>query len=70
MRIRDLMEDVADFYDPTDDEYNKADIQYTRKPRLTLRMINRLKKMRSVKELEMSKKRELLSTMYGKGPEE
>lgn len=37
----------------------------TRKPKLTLRGINKLKKLRATKEMEMVNKQELMSTMYG-----
>ena len=52
-------------YDPSEDKITQQDIGDTRKPKLTLRMINRLKKIRSTKNLEMAKKQELLGIMYG-----
>lgn len=57
-------------YDPSEDAITHANLDDTRKPRLTLRMINRLKKIRSTKNLEMAKKQELLGIMYGIKPDE
>jgi len=54
-------------YDPSQDSITHQDIGDTRKPKLTLKMINRLKKIRSTKNLEMAKKQELLGIMYGNG---
>lgn len=54
-------------YDPSQDKINHLSIEDTRKPKLTLRMINRLKKIRSTKSLEMAKKQDLLGIMYGIG---
>lgn len=52
-------------YSPEEDEVSGPDIESTRKPKLTLKMINRLKKIRSTKNLEMTRKQELLGIMYG-----
>jgi len=54
-------------YDPENDSQSGPDIDSTRKPKLTLKMINRLKKIRSTKNLEMAKKQGLLGIMYGMG---
>jgi hypothetical protein len=66
MRVEDDQEDVG-FYDPQSDDLNKHRLGDTRKPTLTLKMVNRLKKIRSTKNLEMVKKQELLGIMYGIG---
>lgn len=47
------------------DKFTKQSASDTRKPKLTLRGLNRLKKMRAVKDLENSKKEGLLGIMYG-----
>lgn len=54
-------------YSPEDDSISGISIEDERKPKLTLKMLNRLKKIRSTKNLEMSKKQELLGIMYGNG---
>lgn len=57
-------------YDPSSDALGSPDLDAPRKPTLTLRMINRLKKIRSTKNLEMTKKQGLLGIMYGNGGDE
>jgi hypothetical protein len=52
-------------YNPQEDDLRKANMDDTRKPKLTLRMINRLKKIRATKKLEQSKKEGFLGVMYG-----
>ena len=54
-------------YSPENDSLSGPDIDAERKPKLTLKMINRLKKIRSTKNLEMAKKQDLLGIMYGLG---
>lgn len=54
-------------YSPEDDSISGIDIEDERKPKLTLKMLNRLKKIRSTNNLEMAKKQELLGIMYGLG---
>lgn len=56
-------------YEPENDEFNRQELGNTRKPKLTLRMVNRLKKIRATKAVEMAKKDELLGVMYGIKPE-
>jgi hypothetical protein len=56
-------------YDPAQDEFDRADLGDTRKPKLTLRMVNRLKKIRAAKAIEMAKKDELMGVMYAVKPE-
>jgi len=66
-RMQDEGEE-ASRYSPEDDSITGIDIEDTRKPKLTLKMLNRLKKIRSTKNLEMTKKQELLGIMYGNPP--
>lgn len=63
----DTNDDDAGFYDPNEDAVMGHNLEDTRKPKLTLKMVNRLKKIRSTKNLEMTKKQELLGIMYGLG---
>lgn len=77
MKLKDILkETVANAapetytrYEGENDEVMKKEIG-DRRPKLTLRMINRLKKIRSTKNLEMAKKQELLGIMYGQGEED
>jgi hypothetical protein len=52
-------------YDPSEDKVTRQNATDTRKPRLTLRKINRLKKIRATKDLENAKQENLLGIMYG-----
>jgi hypothetical protein len=42
----------AGYYTPSDDKFNQAHLHDTRRPRLTLIQLNKLKKMRAAKDLE------------------
>ena len=53
------------YYDPTEDEYNRSEITKTRGPRLTLRHLNKLKKMRAAKDLENLVREDFLEVIYG-----
>lgn len=53
------------YYDPNEDKINGRSLSDTRKPKITLRKINRLKKMRALRQLEKLKRQDLLSVMYG-----
>lgn len=55
---------IAPKHDPNKD-YRKAEHSDTRKPRLTLKEINKLKKIRAVHQLEKVKKAKIVTTMYG-----
>lgn len=55
-------------------EDSKGQLYYTnpfdtRKPRLTLKHLNKMKKFKAMHNLEMLKREEILTTMYG-APEE
>lgn len=54
-------------YDPREDEVSTAHLDDTRKSRLTLRDLNRLKKLRAFRKLQDLKRRDSLSTIYGQG---
>lgn len=69
MKVDDF-NNVPSNYDPDSDELNSADIMDTRKDRLTLRDLNRLKKLRAFRKLEMLKRQDTLSMIYGQPSEE
>lgn len=52
------------YYDPSQDQYNQRHLDDTRKPVLTLSVLNRLKRMRALRKLEALKRQDLLSVMY------
>ena len=52
-------------YDPADDRLGRREPDDTRKPRITLRDLNKLKHRRRARQRELDKKAELARTMYG-----
>jgi hypothetical protein len=67
MKLFELEEADLDtaVYDPSKDKATARELGDTRKARVTLRKINRLKKMRALKQLEKLKRQDLLAVMYG-----
>ena len=68
-----LFEDDSDdygYYDASEDTYNQMDSKKVRQQKLTLRMLNRLKRIRKTRKLEQTLKREILGAMYGVPKEE
>lgn len=57
-------------YFPEDDEGNKAEYDDTRRPRLTLRHLNKLRKIQELKKLEGEAHAEFVKKMYGTPPED
>lgn len=53
------------YYDPAEDQITRRNLGDTRKPALTLRALNRLKKMRALRKLEKLKRQDMLGAMYG-----
>jgi hypothetical protein len=70
MRIFEFDTTNVGYYDPADDNYSVQKLHSTRKPVITLRHLNKLKKMRSAKTLENLVRRDLLAMMYGPPPAE
>ena len=52
-------------YDPADDRLGRREPGDTRKPRITLRDLNKLKHKRNARQRELDKKAELAPVMYG-----
>jgi len=64
----DLMTDLEQNYgryDPEEDTVHKQELHNTRKAKLTLRIVNRMKKIRSTKRLEMAQQQDILGLMFG-----
>jgi hypothetical protein len=57
------------YYSPEDDRFNQAQLHDTRRKRLTLIQLNKLKKMRAAKSLEDLVHADLLALQYGPGEE-
>lgn len=56
---------LVEFYDPADDELGKARMDDTRRPRLTMLHIQKLRKARDAEKYETAQHREFLPDMYG-----
>jgi hypothetical protein len=59
-----------EYYDQGADKLSQAQISDTRKPRLTLRHLNKLKKMRAAQDLENHMRMDTLEIIYGAPAEE
>ncbi len=62
MRLSEILNEG--YYDPAADVLTKQKQDEIRRPRLTLRMLNKLKKIRAANELEDIKRKRLVSLMY------
>lgn len=56
-------------------EHTKGALYYTnpydtRKPKLTLKHLNKMKKFKAMHDMEMLKREKILTTMYGTGSED
>ena len=52
-------------YDPTKDVLGRRDLDDTRKPEITLKMLNRLKKIRATRRRALQKRLKVAKVMYG-----
>jgi len=52
--------------DANDDEYNKWEVDDTRRPRLTLRHLNKMRNMREMKQAEHNQETATFRQMYGR----
>lgn len=59
----------AAYYSPEDDQYGQAQLDDTRRPRLTLAHLNKLKKMRAARNIENLIRRDTLDMLYGAADE-
>jgi len=58
------------YTDPSQDKFNQRDSNNSRKPKITLAHLNRLKKMRAAKDLENLMRQDLFDIMYSAPSEE
>ncbi len=65
MMMRDK-EFLKEYYDAEDDDYNNRQIDDTRKTRLTLKHINRLRKQREVHNIEHANRIKRIKKIYAK----
>ena len=60
---------INEHYAPEDDQQNQAELTDTRRPRLTLRHLNKLRKIQELKKLENESHAEFVRTMYAEPDE-
>lgn len=52
------------YQDPANNEYEQAEKKDTRRPRLTLEHLNKLRKMREIRKYEVEERKELFKKIY------
>jgi len=67
MKAKDLL---VEYYDPADDELGKAKMDDTRRPRLTMLHLQKLRKARDAEKYETAQHLTFLPDMYAPPPEE
>jgi hypothetical protein len=55
---------LDEFYNPENDKFSSRKIDDSRKPTLTLGMLNKLRKVRDIKKAEQLEYNKFVSTMY------
>ena len=61
---------LSEFYDPASDELGKVHMDDTRRPRLTLLHLQKLRKSRDAERVDQAQHLEFLPDMYGQPPAE
>jgi hypothetical protein len=54
--------------DPAENEFGQAKKLDTRRPRLTLEHLNKLRKMREIRRLDVEKRKDFYKTIYQRPP--
>lgn len=62
MRFREV---INEYYDEADDDYTYVNIDHMRRPRITLRHLQKLRKTRSIEELETKQRIKDVADIYG-----
>ena len=62
MRSREFL---LELYDETEDEYTMVNIDHKRRPRITLRHLQKLRKTRSIEDLEQKQRIDDVAYIYG-----
>jgi hypothetical protein len=56
---------ITENYDMEDDEYMKAELSDTRRPRLTIRHLNKLRKLKDARTMQDQERSGFVKKMYG-----
>ena len=62
-------QELREYYEADDDKFNTAQLDDTRKARLTLTHLNKLRKKRELESMEKQERIKDLGSMYGKPQE-
>lgn len=62
-------QELREYYEASDDKYNTANLDDTRRARLTLSHLNKLRKKRELERMEKQERVKDLGSMYGKPQE-
>lgn len=65
-----LKQILNEYYEPEEDDFTKFELTDTRRPRLTLRHLNKLRKVRELRRMEQAAHSDFVSDMYGGSDEE
>lgn len=65
MKTNDIL---IEYYDPEKDVLGKASSKNTRRPKLTLKKLNRMRKQKMLKRYEEEQRLKFLPSMYGIAP--
>lgn len=57
---------LNEYYDFDSDSIDSMEIEDVRKPRLTLRHVNKMRKVRNMREVEKQQHNQLVQDMYGR----
>lgn len=60
---------LVEFYDPADDKLGQAHMDDTRRPRLTMTHLQKLRKSRDAEKYEQAQQLDFLPDMYGASAE-
>lgn len=61
---------LNEYYDFDSDSIDSMEIEDVRKPRLTLRHVNKMRKVRDMREVEKQQHNQLVQDMYGRPAED
>jgi hypothetical protein len=60
---------LKEYYEEEEDEYSYVKIDHTRRPRITLMHLQKLRKARSIEDMEIKQRDSVVSDIYGRSQE-
>lgn len=66
MRLNEVKDFQDSHYNAENDEFHTAEKMDTRRPRLSLEHLNKIRKMREIRKLETEQRKELYKTIYAR----